>query len=71
MLTRVTLCLSELELNALRALAEREMRGLREQARFLVCAELLRLGLLASEARRPGLRGELPVDAAIGEWMLG
>ena len=44
MLTRVTRCLTEPELNALRTLAEREMRG---------------------------LRGALPADAAIGEWMLG
>jgi hypothetical protein len=50
MLTRVTLCLTEPELDALRTVAEREMRGLREQARFLVCTELQRLGLLESDA---------------------
>ncbi len=46
MLKKITVILSDQEKVALQAAAEREMRGVRDQARFVIRQELERRGLL-------------------------
>jgi len=50
MLERITLNLSSNEKQALQIIAEMEMRGLRDQARYIIRDELERRGLLVENA---------------------
>lgn len=50
MLTRITIPLSDDELTALQRLGKIEYRGAKEQARFILRTELIRLGLLVERA---------------------
>ncbi|MEK6753465.1 MAG: hypothetical protein AABZ00_14505 [Chloroflexota bacterium] len=51
-MTRLLIYLSEEEKTALQAMAEREMRGLREQTRLILRQELERCGLLQAGPAR-------------------
>jgi hypothetical protein len=51
MLTRLTIVLSDEERIALQKLCEQEMRGMKDQARYLLRAELEHQGLLDAEPK--------------------
>jgi hypothetical protein len=53
MLERITINLSKNEKQALEIIATAEMRNLREQARFILCQELEKRGLLQVEVSAP------------------
>ena len=67
--TRITISLEQCERAALMRLARAELREPRDQARFIIQRELVRLGLLqavgpASPAQRREPRQEKPDDPA-------
>lgn len=53
---RMVIFMDEAEQKALGKVAERELRGMREQARFILHAELVRLGLLPPEEPKPAVK---------------
>ena len=54
--SRMMIVLSDQERNALREISQQELRGMREQARYLLRSELRRRGLLSD--RQPRLAGK-------------
>ncbi len=46
MLTKLTLTLTNEERSALQTIAQREMRGLKEQVRYMLCEEVRKQNLL-------------------------
>lgn len=50
MVTRITISISDDELEALQRLGDVQYRGVKEQARFILRSELVRLGLLVEKA---------------------
>lgn len=51
MLTKLTIFLSDKEREALQVISDLEMRGLREQARFIIHQDLVHRGLMTVQER--------------------
>lgn len=52
-MTRITIVLNDEERDALRLLSEKEMRGFRDQARFIIRDGLIRNGALSATIYKP------------------
>ena len=63
MMTRIQVYLSDEERKALQEIAENEMRGLREQIRFVLHQDLARRGLLAAQDAQKSQSGPAPEGA--------